>query len=56
MNNWFSTTSNSSYSLLGVATNSNSIFPAVSIPTKVDLGSIPNVSPILVIQSYQLSI
>ena len=56
MNNWLSTTSYSSYSLLGAATDSNSIFPAINIPTKVAVGKIPNVSPILVIQSSQLSI
>ncbi|WP_334783642.1 hypothetical protein [Nostoc sp.] len=56
MNNWLSTTSYSSHSLLGTTTNSNSIFPVVTIPTKLDLGSIPNVSPIIVIQSSPLSI
>ncbi|MBD2520897.1 MAG: hypothetical protein V7K69_18675 [Nostoc sp.] len=55
MNNWLST---KSYSLLGAATDSNSIFPVITIPTKAPVGNgnIPNVSPIIVIQSSQLSI
>lgn len=56
MNNWLSTTSYSSYSLLGAGTDRNSIFPAVTIPTKFSVGNIPNVSPIIIIQSSQLSI
>ncbi|MCC5665645.1 hypothetical protein LC653_17390 [Nostoc sp. CHAB 5784] len=57
MNNWLSTTSYSSYSLLGAATDSNSIIPAITIPTKLPGGNnIPNVSPIIIIQSSQLSI
>lgn len=56
MNNWLSTTSYSSYSLLGAGTNSNSIIPPINIPTNLDVGSVPNVSPILVLQSYKLSI
>jgi hypothetical protein len=56
MNNWLSTTSYSSYSLLGAATDSNSIFPVINIPTKVPVGKAPNISPIIVIQSSQLSI
>lgn len=56
MNNWLSTTSYSSYSLLGAGTNSNSIIPPINVPTKLDVGSLPNVSPILVLQSYKLSI
>ena len=56
MNNWLSTTSYSSYSLLGAGTNSNSIIPPINIPTNLDVGSFPNVSPILVLQSYKLSI
>ncbi|MCC5645596.1 hypothetical protein LC607_22145 [Nostoc sp. CHAB 5824] len=56
MNNWLSTISYSSYSLLGAAIDSNSIFPAVTIPTKLPVGNIPNISPIVIIQSSQLSI
>ncbi|WP_334879715.1 hypothetical protein [Nostoc sp.] len=57
MNNWLSTTSYSSYSLLGAATDSNSIFPPITVPTKLPGGNnIPNVSPIIIIQSSQLSI
>ncbi|MHC0062207.1 hypothetical protein ACWATR_04670 [Nostoc sp. UIC 10890] len=56
MNNWLSTRSYSSYSLLGAATDSNSIFPPITIPTKLPVGNIPNVSPILIIQSSPLSI
>ncbi|MCC5613725.1 hypothetical protein LC605_01245 [Nostoc sp. CHAB 5836] len=56
MNNWLSTTSYSSYSLLGAASNSNSIFPAITIPTKAPVGNIPNISPLLIIKSSQLSI
>ena len=56
MNNWLSTTSYSSYSLLGTGTNSNSIIPPINVPTNLDVGSVPNVSPILVLQSYRLSI
>ncbi|MEH2167706.1 MAG: hypothetical protein V7K41_13735 [Nostoc sp.] len=55
MNNWLST-SYSSYSLLGAASNSNSIIPAITIPTKLPANNIPNVSPIIVIQSSPLSI
>jgi hypothetical protein len=53
MNDWLST---KSYSLLGAATDSNSIFPVITIPTKAPVGNIPNVSPIIVIQSSPLSI
>ncbi|MBW4428741.1 MAG: hypothetical protein KME50_31030 [Nostoc desertorum CM1-VF14] len=56
MNNWLSTGSYSSYSLLGAASNSNSIFPAITIPTKAPVTNIPNVSPLIVIQSSPLSI
>ncbi len=49
-------TSYSSYSILGASSNSNSIFPAITIPTKAPVGNIPNVSPILIIQSSGLSI
>ncbi|MCC5651974.1 hypothetical protein LC609_19560 [Nostoc sp. XA013] len=57
MNNWLSTASYSSYSLLGAATDSNSIFPPITIPTKVPGDNkVPNVSPIIIIQSSQLSI
>ncbi|MDZ8222653.1 MULTISPECIES: hypothetical protein [unclassified Nostoc] len=56
MNNWLSTTSYSSYSLLGAATDSNSIIPPITIPTQLPGGTnIPNVSPIIIIQSSQLS-
>ncbi|OYE06504.1 hypothetical protein CDG79_01875 [Nostoc sp. 'Peltigera membranacea cyanobiont' 232] len=53
MNNWLST---KSYSLLGASTDSNSIIPPINIPTKLPVGNIPNVSPIIVIQSSPLSI
>ncbi|MEH2061128.1 MAG: hypothetical protein V7K50_02475 [Nostoc sp.] len=53
MNNWLST---KSYSLLGSATDRNSIFPVITIPTKLPAGNIPNVSPIIVIESSPLSI
>ncbi len=56
MNNWLSTTSYTSYSLLGAASNSNSIFPVVTIPTQLPGGNLPNISPIIVIQSSVLSI
>lgn len=56
MNNWLSTTSYSSYSLLGAATDRNSIFPAITVPTKLPVGNTPNISPILIIQSSPLSI
>ncbi|MBC1235593.1 hypothetical protein [Nostoc sp. 2RC] len=53
MNNWFSTSS-SSYSLLGNASNNNPIFPPIYIPTTPPIGSLPNVSPIIIIQSSQM--
>ena len=53
MNNWLST---KSYSLLGASTDSNSIIPPINIPTQLPVGNIPNVSPIIVIRSSQLSI
>ncbi|MEH2158426.1 hypothetical protein [Nostoc sp.] len=55
MNNWLSA-SYSSYSLLGAASNSESIIPPITIPTKLPTSNIPNVSPILIIQSSPLSI
>nr|MDZ8059315.1 hypothetical protein [Nostoc sp. EkiNYC01] len=51
MNNWLST---SSYSLLGTASNNNPIFPPIYIPTTPPVGSLPNISPIVIIQSSQM--
>ncbi len=56
MNNLLSTRSYSSNSLWGAATNSNPIFPAVTVPNQVHLSSIPNISQLIVLQSYSLSI
>ncbi|YAG13271.1 hypothetical protein NSTC745_02593 [Nostoc sp. DSM 114161] len=53
MNNWLSTSS-SSYPLLGTASNNNSIIPPIYIPTTPFVGSVPNVSPIIIIQSSQM--
>ncbi|BAY74386.1 hypothetical protein NIES25_07990 [Nostoc linckia NIES-25] len=53
MNNWLSTSS-SSYPLLGTASNNNSIIPPIYIPTTPFVGSLPNVSPIIIIQSSQM--
>ncbi|MFN6562826.1 MAG: hypothetical protein RMY28_023965 [Nostoc sp. ChiSLP01] len=53
MNNWLSTSS-SSYPLLGTTSNNNSIIPPIYIPTTPVVGSIPNVSPIIIIQSSQM--
>ncbi|MEH2454621.1 hypothetical protein [Nostoc sp.] len=56
MNNWLSTTSYSSNSLWGASTDRNSIIPRINIPGKLDVGTLPNVSPLIVLQSYRLSI
>ncbi|MEH2068298.1 MAG: hypothetical protein V7K47_09045 [Nostoc sp.] len=53
MNNWLSNSS-SSYSLLGTTSNNNSIFPVIYIPTTPPVETLPNVSPIIVIQSSHI--
>lgn len=52
MNNWLSTSS-LSYSLLGSGSNNNPIIPPIYIPATPPIGSLPNVSPIIIIQSSQ---
>ncbi len=53
MNNWLSTSS-LSYSLLGTGSNNDSIFAPIYIPTTPPIGSLPNISPIIIIQSSQM--